>query len=58
MRSSIRLSKGPNRLTSMSLRSDDGVKEKVRRCVKQAHIDPEDFKGVRQPDTAVFDASS
>ncbi|GAB0136224.1 hypothetical protein EsDP_00004535 [Epichloe bromicola] len=25
--------------------SDDDVKEKIRRCVQQAHIDPEDFKG-------------
>jgi hypothetical protein len=27
--------------------SDADVKEKVSRCVKQAFIDPEDFKGVR-----------
>ncbi|KAG5942730.1 hypothetical protein E4U59_000919 [Claviceps monticola] len=25
--------------------TDAGIQEKVRRCVKQAHIDPEDFKG-------------
>lgn len=25
--------------------TDEDVKEKIRRCVKQAHIDPEDFKG-------------
>lgn len=26
--------------------SDPDVQEKVRRCVKQGFIDPEDFKGV------------
>lgn len=25
---------------------DDEIKEKIQRCVKQGHIDPEDFKGV------------
>ena len=28
--------------------SDEDVKEKIQRCVKQEHIDPEDFKGVRR----------
>lgn len=25
---------------------DNEIKEKIQRCVKQGHIDPEDFKGV------------
>lgn len=28
-------------------RAHPDVQEKIRRCVSQAHIDPEDFKGVR-----------
>lgn len=34
-------------LTSSSyIRDHPDIQEKVRRCVSQAHIDPEDFKGV------------
>lgn len=27
--------------------TDADVKKKIERCVRQAHIDPEDFNGVR-----------